>query len=66
MKSKSECGDCLYNITFISSSGQIVKEYNSVRDEIEINKNDIGKGLYFVKIVDSKSENYLYKKVVIE
>lgn len=63
---KPECEDCLLNITLISSSGQIVKRYNSVSYKIEINVNDLGKGFYFVKIEEEVSGNFMYKKVMIE
>ena len=63
---KSECEDCLFNITFINSNGQIVKRYNSVKDEIKINTDYIVKGLYFVKIVENGSGKYIYEKIIIE
>ena len=63
---KSECKDCLLRITLINTMGQIIKRYNSVRVETDINISDIRKGLYIVKIQDDRSDNYLLKKLIIE
>lgn len=62
----SACEDCLLNITLIGSNGQIVGRYPSVKEQIEINVNDLRKGLYFVKFENDVSGNHLYKKLIIE
>ncbi len=63
---KSDCVNCLLNITLISSSGRIVKRYDSVNDKIKINTNDIEKGFYFVRIEEGATGNYIYKKLILE
>ncbi len=63
---KSACADCLYDIALISLSGQVLINYYSIKDEIEINSHLIGKGLYFLKITDKNSRRYFFEKVIVE
>ncbi len=63
---KSTCGDCLYHITLINLTGQVVHRYHSIKDEIKLHTHDLMKGLYFIRVEDTETGIFTNEKIIIE
>ena len=62
----SICNDCMYNVIFISSTGQEIMRTSISANKNEINIQNLSSGLYFVKIERANSKEYVFKKLLIQ
>ncbi len=62
----SDCEDCLYDVTFTSIDGKLVKKYYSIKDVIDLQNSELGNGVFFVRIVETLSGKNFYKKIILD
>ncbi|MER3330118.1 MAG: T9SS type A sorting domain-containing protein, partial [Candidatus Kapaibacterium sp.] len=63
---KSDCEDCLYDVTFTSIDGKLAKKYYSIKDVIDLQNSELGNGVFFVRIVETLSGKNFFKKITLD
>lgn len=63
---KSECRTCLFDVAMFSANGQLIKRYNSILAESPIETEYLSAGIYFMRIEDSETKKFVYKKLIKE
>lgn len=58
---KTNCIDCKFNVSVISSVGQLINTYNGLYDGARIN---LGKGVFILKIEDNQTKDFTFQQVV--